>query len=344
MSLHSRISTWWKAMFRAGDVNRQVSEELQFHIDAQAEDFVRQGMSREDALRRARAQFGSTAAVRENARAAWGSRWFDELRGDLRYALRMLAKSPAFTAIAVGSLALGIGANTAIFSMTKALLLDEMPVAHPEQLRLLEWQVQHQFGYAHLPMRSLFGEVEFTKTGVATGTSFSYTEFEALKQHQDLFQDLMAYYHAGDVVVNFDQEPEPGTVEYVSGSFFQVLGLKVAAGRPISPSDDAGNGTSPVVVLSDWLWRDRFGRSPDAIGKTIRINKVPLTIVGVAPPNFHGAGMDIGPMLYMPLNMQPVLTPTQWERMNRLKDPEQWGVRIMGRIKPGVTIIFHYCR
>jgi predicted permease len=318
-------------------MSRQVQEELAFHIESYAAEMEGRGMSREEALRRARIELGSVAARREDCRRAWGAQFFDELLGDLRYALRMLAKSPGFAAIAVASLALGIGANTVIFSMTKALLLDSMPVAHPEQLRLLEWQVQHQFDYRNLPMPSLYGEVDFSKTGVATGTSFSYAEFEALKQRQDVFQDLMAYYHAGSVVVNFDQEPEPGTVEYASGNFFTVLGVRAAAGRTILPSEDAGNATSPVVVLSDWLWRDRFGRSPDVVGKTIRINRVPLTIVGVARANFHGAGVDIDPMLYVPLNMQPVVAATRWDRISRLKDPAEWWVQVMGRIKPGIT-------
>ncbi len=131
MSLRSRMTTWWRAIFLADALDRQVSEELQFHIESYAEDLMRRGVPRDEALRRARAELGSVAAARENSRQAWGTRFFDELRGDLRHALRMLAKSPGFTAIAVGSLAIGIGANTVIFTAAQHMLLDRLNVPHP---------------------------------------------------------------------------------------------------------------------------------------------------------------------------------------------------------------------
>ena len=139
MSLRSRVRTWWRAVTRGADIDAQVNEELRFHIESYAEDLMRGGIQREEAMRRAKAELGSLPAGREKCRQAWGTRWFDELRADLRYALRMLAKSPGFAAIAVGSLALGIGANTAIFTITRQILLDKLDVRKPEELRLFAW-------------------------------------------------------------------------------------------------------------------------------------------------------------------------------------------------------------
>ena len=128
MRLRSRISTWWRAVSRGRELDRQIGEELEFHIESYAEDLVRRGLPRDEAMRRARAELGSIAARKENCRSAWGTRIFDELRGDLRFAMRMLAKSPGLAAIAIGSLALGIGANTVIFTVAKHMLLDRLGV------------------------------------------------------------------------------------------------------------------------------------------------------------------------------------------------------------------------
>ncbi|MGA7521718.1 MAG: ABC transporter permease [Acidobacteriaceae bacterium] len=337
MNLSSRMRTWGRGIFHQREVDAQVSEELRFHIESYAEDLMCAGLSREEALRRARAELGSAMAVRENARQAWGTRWLDELRGDLRYGLRVLRKNFGLTAIAVTSLGIGIGANIAIFSLTNTLLLDAMPVPHPEQLRLLEWQAQHQSGYKNLPMGDLYGSVQFTKTGVATGTEFSWDEYEALRQNRAVFHGLAAYYHDGGAALVAGNDLQHGTLEYVSPSFFEVLGIRAAVGRTILPSDDASGG-APVVVLSDWIWRDMYGRSPAVIGSTIDVNRIPLTIVGVAPSGFHGADVDNDPALYVPFTMQPQLSPDQWDRgKSRLSNGNTWWVRILGRISPQVT-------
>ena len=337
MSIFARVWSWFRATSQRSRLEREMDEELAFHLEHYAKELIRRGVDPEEAARRARIELGSTVVQKENMRAALGLRLWDDLRADLRYAARMLVKSPGFTAIAIGSLALGIGANTAIFSLANALLLDSMPVTHPEQLRLLEWQAQHQFGYKNLPMGDLYGDVNFSKIGVATGTEFSYDEYEALRQNHAVFRELAAYYHDGGAAIKDGNDLEDGTLEYVSPNFFRVLGVRAAIGRTILPSDDATGG-APVVVLSDWIWRDMFGRSQTVIGKSITVNRVPMTIVGVAPGGFHGAGVDLDPALYLPLRMQPQVSPDQWDRgKSRLESGNTWWLRILGRIRPGVT-------
>src|ERR1700757_803259 len=166
MSLGSRVRTWWRAVTRHSELDAQVDEELRFHIESYAEDLTRSGMPREEAMRRAKAELGSIAAGKENCRQAWGTRWWDELRGDLRYAVRMLAKSPGFTAVAVGSLALGIGANTTIFTLTRQVLLDKLNVHKPDDLSLFAWTA----GENRVPIR-IWGHWNET---THTCTSFSY--------------------------------------------------------------------------------------------------------------------------------------------------------------------------
>lgn len=337
MSLRSRLRTWWRAVAHPRATAAQIDEELRFHIESYAEDLMRGGLLHEEALRRAKAELGSAAAARENSRHAWGAGAWDELRGDLRYGMRMLRKSPGLTAVATISLALGIGANTAIFSMINALLLDAMPVSRPAQLRLLEWQAQHQFGYKNLPMRDLYGGVNLTKTGVATGPEFSYDAYETLRKNHQVFEGLAAYFHAGGAAIGAANDLEEGTLEYVSPNFFEVLGVHAAAGRTILPYDDAQGG-APVVVLSDWLWRDMYARSPAVIGSAIEVNRVPMTIIGVAPSGFHGPDVDMDPGLYLPLTMLPQISPDGvGHEKNRLADGDTWWVRVLGRLRPGVS-------
>lgn len=337
MSLRSRLRTWWGAIAHPRRTAAQIDEELRFHIESYAEDLLRGGIPREEAMRRANAALGSATAIRENARHAWGASAFDDFRVDLRYGMRMLMRFRGLTAVAILSLGLGIGANTAIFSMIKALLLDAMPVSHPEQLRLLEWQAPHLSGYKNLPMRSLYGSVDLTKTGVATGPEFSYDEYKTLSQNRAVFQGLAAYFHAGGAAIGAGANLQQGTLEYVSANFFEVLGVRAEAGRTILSYDDAQDGT-PVVVLSDWLWRDMFARSPAAIGSTIDVNRIPMTIVGVVSSGFHGPDVDMDPGLYLPLAMLPQISPDGvGHEKNRLTDGDTWWVRILGRLQPNVS-------
>lgn len=183
MSLNSRLQTWWRAVRRGPEVDAQVDEELRFHVESYAEDLMRRGMPCEEAMRLAKAELGSLAAGKENCRQAWGTGWFDELRADLGYALRMLAKSPGFAAIAVGSLALGIGANAAIFTIARQILLDRLDVHQPEDLRLFAWTG----GENRVPIR-IWGHWNEANH---TCTSFSYPVYQQLRRQNGVFEDIL---------------------------------------------------------------------------------------------------------------------------------------------------------
>lgn len=336
MSLSSRIGTWWRAVRHEPTVGAQVDEELQFHIESYAEDLVRGGLSREEAWRRAKAELGSLAAVRENSRQAWGTRWFDELRGDLRYALRLLAKSPGFALIAVGSLALGVGANTVIFTAAQHALLDRLPVPHPDQLRLLEW-TEPKDGI----VQEMWVFFDDTPGGGELSTSFSYPVYKQLRRENRSLADIFAFKEPQNMTAVIGGQPEAITGEMVSGNFYSTLELRPQLGRGIQDSDDNEVGSGPIVVISDALWTKRFGRSPDVIGKTILINSKPLTIVGVNPPDFTGAySAQEHPDIFLPFSMQAIVAPQSFDSTwssSLLQNKQLWWVLMMGRIKPGVA-------
>ena len=336
MSLSSRVMTWWRAVTRRRQLDAQVNQELRFHIDSYAEDLVRAGMSREEAMRRARAELGSVAAARENCRQAWGTRGWDELRGDLRYALRMLGRSPGFTAIAVGSLALGVGANTVIFTVAQHMLLDKLAVAHPDELRMLSWSegregvVQEMWGWFNNP-----------PGGGEESTSFSYPVYEQLRSQNKVFADIFAFKGFGRMTVTIDGQTESVLTEMVSGNYYATLGVQPQLGRVIDAQDDGAEGSGPVVVISDQFWTRRFGRAQNVIGKPILVNGKPMTIVGVNPKGFTSAYSAQGNLdLFLPFSMQPVVAPEtsdpDWPP-SLLVNKQYWWVLVMGRMKPGVS-------
>src|SRR5580698_1232760 len=238
MSLASRIATWWKAVTRPEQLSNEIEDELAFHIEKYAEDLMRSGLPREEAFRRARVELGGLAAQKENCRAAWGTRAWDELQSDLRYAFRMLAKSPGFTAIAIASLALGIGANTIIFTVTKAILLDRLAVPHPEELRLFAL-TQGNKGIVH----GSWGYYDETPSGKILITSFSYPVYQQLRQHNHALQDIFAFKNYGRLTATIDNKAEAVTTEMVSGNYYRVLDVHPVLGRAIVDSDDAAVGS-----------------------------------------------------------------------------------------------------
>jgi predicted permease len=331
----AKMRSWARAMTRRSELDGDMQCELEFHIESYAEDLMRNGASREEAMRRARLELGSVEARKEDCRESLGLRLCDDLLADLRYGLRMLKKSPGFTSIAVVSLALGIGANTIIFTLAKEVLLDTLPVAHPEQLRLFTYENSRNKS----PIHSAWGDFNPGPNGGTLSTSFSYPVYRILREHNRGLGDLMAFKYLGGynrLTATIDGGAQTASAELVSGNYYSVLGIGTALGRPIQPSDDARPGEGAVAVISDGYWARAFGRSPSVIGKTINLNLTPVTIVGVNQPSFTSAtSVQTAADFFVPLSMQPVLLPKGKESL--LSDKDLWWVQIMGRAKPDLS-------
>ncbi len=230
---------------------------------------------------------------------------------DLRFGARMLFKNPGFTLIAALLLALGIGANTALFSVVDAVLLKMLPVKAPERLVLLS----------------------HTGSG-AQGDSFSYGNYEHIRDHDQTLAGVLAYYPLR-LTVSVDGQPEPATTgQLVTGSYYAVLGVNATLGRTIAPDDDRTPGAHPVCVISDGYWQRRFGRAPAVVGKTLHLSGFPFTVIGVTPPEFFGAevgaSMDISVPLMMREQVMPGMRPLAHDARN-------W-FRMMGRLRPEATL------
>ena len=237
---------------------------------------------------------------------------------DIRYGWRMLGKSPGFTAVAVLTLALGIGANTGIFSVMRQVLLQRLPVPHPEQLVLL---------YAP-GVRS--GHIESDE--VDGSESFSYPMYKDLRDQNAVFSGLAAKadFH---VSVAFRGQTERARAEIVSGNYFETLGVHPAMGRLLLPADSAAEGSNAVVVLGHGYWKKHFGGDPNVLNQGLLVNSQLMTVVGVVQPGFDGIQLGRIPDLYIPVTMKPIITPT----LNGLSDHRDYWIKVFGRLKPGIS-------
>ncbi|HEV2351857.1 MAG TPA: ABC transporter permease, partial [Terriglobia bacterium] len=307
------------------------------HFDHRVEKYVQSGLPPDEARKRARLEFGGLDQVKEECRDARGVHFITTTVQDLRYGLRKLAKSPGFTAVVVLSLALGIGANTAIFSLIDAVMLKMLPVKQPEQLVLLSWRAQ---GWPYM-IHSLSGDGDRDKSGRSTSTSFSYPIFVAIRARKQVFSGVLAFSDPDPLNVSIGGRAEFAHVQLVSGDYFSTLGVPAAIGRTLTPSDDT-EGAAPAGMISYSYWIRRFGRDPLAVGKAVTVNGVPLTLVGVAAREFFGVQPGASVDMWIPLQIQPKVdsgwaanaTPGETSRFTARDD---WWVVIMGRLKRGAN-------
>jgi predicted permease len=242
----------------------------------------------------------------------------DNLMQDLRQALRNLAKNPAFTVIAVLTLALGIGANTAMFSLTDQVLLRQLPVRKPAELVILSSPGPQN------------GRVWSDGT---PGSSFAYPEYKQIRDNNAVFSGLLGRF-AIQVNVAGQGESEMANGELVTGNYFEVLGVKPALGRVFASDDETAKGANPVAVLSHGYWVRHFGANSQALNKQILVNNVPLTIVGVAQARFEGVQIGQVPDIFVPITEKAALLPADDDLENR----RSFWMAIIGRVKPGMTV------
>jgi predicted permease len=296
---------------RAAD---QLDDEIQFHLEQQAAENVAAGMSEEEARYAAQRTFGNTAVLKEETRDTWGWITLEQIAQDLGYGWRSLRKSPLFTAVAVLTLALGIGANTAIFSLMNQVLLELLPVKHPEQLVLV------------------------TERGTRFGDSWgnhdiSYPLYRDFRDGNQVFSGMFCRFPTS-VSLGYGDHSERVTAELVSGSYFPVLGVTAAIGRTLTPDDDRVLGGHPVAMLSHSFWQNRFSSDPSIVGRQIVLNGYTFTVIGVSQPGFDGVEVGYKSKIFIPMMMQVQM----WPRIDRLKERRLSWVTAFGRLKPSIGI------
>jgi predicted permease len=302
-----------RSLFRRAQAEQELGDELRDHLERKTEEYVAQGMTLEEAYRRARLDLAGIEQTKEKCRDTRRVRVIETTLQDIRFGMRMLRKNLGFTAIAVLTLGLGIGANTAIFSMVNSFLLRPLPIRDPEQLTVLGMQLKK-------------GPLQ---------TSFSNPELEDLQtESSSVFSDVIAT-ELGEGGVTLNGKTEPIVIDYVSGNFFTALGVQPLLGRFVLPSEGSVTILNPVIVLGYSYWQTRFGGDPDIIGKTVLFDGHPVTVIGITPKEFHGLYTLADMQGFLPFGMRQADSsydagsPTNRSDRNLL---------IYARLTPGVSL------
>jgi predicted permease len=297
---------WPKQLFLRKQLYNDLDQEIALHLEERIEELVAGGMSVKEASATARREFGNVALVKETGREAWGWRWLEELLGDLRFGVRMLVKSPGFTAVAILTLAVGIGANTAVFSVVNGVIFNPLPYPHPEQLVTI-----HE-----------------SKPNFATG-SISFPNFLDWQKDNRTFSG-MAMSRGNSFNLTGRGEAEQVRGRYITSDLFSVLGVNALIGRTFEPGEDRV-GAAPTALISEGLWRRKFNTSSDAVGQSLTLDGNGYTIVGIIPASFKltlGSFNNID--VYVPVG--------QWGNPILMHRDAGLGFHGIGRLKPGVAL------
>ena len=300
------IYTRLYGLLRKNRIEQDMEEEMRFHLWMRTRENIECGMRPDEAEQEARRRFGNVGHIKDLGRDIKGGGFMETLLQDLRYGTRMMLKQPGFTTIAVLTLALGIGANTVVFSIINAVLFRPRPVAEPERLvELYSSDARNPYGFS------------------------SYQDYLSFRDQGEVFSGL-ASYRPGRYKLGGEDGVEPVIGEAVSGNYFDVLGVKAFSGRAFLPEEDRTPGSHPVVVIGHDLWRRRFGADPALIGKPIKINNQALTVIGIAPPEYTGMIRGLAAEVWVPVMMT--------DDMSRLNNRGDNWLFIVGRLTPEATL------
>jgi len=331
-----------KLRWLTGRRNREAElrEELRFHLEEEAEARQAEGSAAELARWAACRELGNLTLVQENTRAMWGWTILEQLGQDLRYAFRNMAANRLFTSLAVASLALGIGANTAIYSFMDSILLRSLPVADPERLVVLNWHAKATRArdfVMHAMSGSTWGDAKSEVSGM-----FPYAAFELFQKSDSVFSSVFAHFQFWRVRklnLTIKGQADIAMGWNVSGGYFGGLGIAPAAGRLIIADDDRV-GAPPVAVASYGFSQRRFGSAANAVGQSVLIDNLPFTVVGVTPPEFFGVEPAAVPDVYLPIHTNELLGASQQFgfRPGTYLDKNYYWIQVMGRLRPGVSL------
>jgi predicted permease len=306
-----------KNSFRGDAASRDARDELAWHLEQREQEYMKQGMSLDDARMAARKQMGNVTSLAEETAESDLMAGLEALKRDVILAVRMLRRAPTVTAVAVLSLALGIGANTMVFTLMKQVVLDYLPVPAPEQLVILHNQ-QPETGHTY---------------GDGMDSSFSYPLYQDLNAATGRIFDGILARRPIQVSLSGHESTEMVAGELVSGNFFQVLRVNPWRGRMLNAQDDQKPGANPVVVLGYGLWRRSFGGDAAIVNRTVLLNKHPYVVVGIAPPQFYGINISLRSDLFVPMSMKADVVADTHPLSDRL---DHWA-NLIGRMKPGVN-------
>ncbi|HET7221122.1 MAG TPA: ABC transporter permease, partial [Vicinamibacterales bacterium] len=307
-------------------LDEELADEIQLHIELRRQALIDDGLDPRQAEFAARRMFGNVALTRERTRDAWRFRSLDTVVGDVRFGIRLLRRAPAFTIVAVVSLAIGIGATTAVFSLADAMLFRKLPVAAPDDLALFQWRSGPRD-----PAPVLSGN-SWGDATMNASTSFSWPTFEAFRTEGARAARVFGFARlGGDVNLTIGRDSEVTTAQLVSGNYYSTLGVRPAAGRLLLDGDDR-TSAPPVAVISYAFWVRRFGGASDTVGRTVAVNRVPVTIVGVTPRGFHGTVIGESPQISLPIAVRQAI-----DNRGQWSSPSHWWVVVMARLEPGVS-------